>query len=180
MISFLSSYKKGDSEESPFLTTVLSRDCFPEIPCARVHAKQRQSCPTLCDPMDCSLPGSSVHGILQARTLEWVAMPFSRGSFPTQELSLGLLHCRQILYTHVHTNRHVFSHSFHYQSRCLIVYIELYVDCCSQQVGPCYLPFLYVVVCICSSQTPNLSLPSPSPFGDHKFVFYVCESVSIL
>ena len=39
-----------------------------------------QSCPTLCDPMDCSLPGSSVHGILQARMLEWVAMPFSRGS----------------------------------------------------------------------------------------------------
>ena len=39
-----------------------------------------QSCPTLCDPMDCSLPGSSVHGILQARILEWVAIPFSRGS----------------------------------------------------------------------------------------------------
>ena len=39
-----------------------------------------QSCPTLCDPMDCSLSGSSVHGILQARTLEWVAMPSSRGS----------------------------------------------------------------------------------------------------
>ena len=34
----------------------------------------------LCDPMDCSLPGSSVHGILQARVLEWVAMPSSRGS----------------------------------------------------------------------------------------------------
>ena len=39
-----------------------------------------QSCPTLCDPMDCSPPGSSVHGILQARILEWVAMSFSRGS----------------------------------------------------------------------------------------------------
>ena len=39
-----------------------------------------QSCPTLCDPMDCSLPGSSVHGILQARILEWVAFPFSRES----------------------------------------------------------------------------------------------------
>ena len=36
-----------------------------------------QSCPTLCDPMDCSLPGFSVHGILQARTLEWVAVSFS-------------------------------------------------------------------------------------------------------
>ena len=39
-----------------------------------------QSCPTLCDPMDCSPPGSSVRGILQAGILEWVAMPFSRGS----------------------------------------------------------------------------------------------------
>ena len=39
-----------------------------------------QSCPTLCDPMDYSLPGFSVHGILQARVLEWVAISFSRGS----------------------------------------------------------------------------------------------------
>ena len=39
-----------------------------------------QSCPTLCHPMDCSPPGSSVHGILQARILEWVAIPFLRGS----------------------------------------------------------------------------------------------------
>ena len=37
-----------------------------------------QSCPTLCDPVDCSSPGSSVHGILQARILEWVVVPFSR------------------------------------------------------------------------------------------------------
>ena len=36
-----------------------------------------QSCPTLPDPMDCSLPGSSVHGIFQARVLEWVAIAFS-------------------------------------------------------------------------------------------------------
>ena len=39
-----------------------------------------QSCLTLCDPMDCSLPGSSVHGIFQARVLEWVAISFSSGS----------------------------------------------------------------------------------------------------
>ena len=39
-----------------------------------------QSCPTLCDPMDCKLSGSSVHGIFQARVLEWVAIAFSRGS----------------------------------------------------------------------------------------------------
>ena len=47
---------------------------------ACVHAKLLQSCPTLCDPIDCRPPGSSVHGILQARIPEWVSMPFSRGS----------------------------------------------------------------------------------------------------
>ena len=45
-----------------------------------VKALVPQSCPILCDPMDCSLPGSSVHGILLARILEWIAIPFSRGS----------------------------------------------------------------------------------------------------
>ena len=39
-----------------------------------------QSCPTLCDPMDCSPPGSSIHGILQARIVEWITISFSRGS----------------------------------------------------------------------------------------------------
>ena len=45
-----------------------------------MHTKSCQLCPTLCDPMDCSPPGSSVHGILQARILEWVAIFSSRGS----------------------------------------------------------------------------------------------------
>ena len=45
-----------------------------------LHAQSLQSCPTLCDPMDCSPPGSSVHEILQARILEWVVISFSRGS----------------------------------------------------------------------------------------------------
>ena len=45
-----------------------------------VRAKSLQLCPTLCNPMHCSLPGSSVHGILQARVLEWVAISFSRVS----------------------------------------------------------------------------------------------------
>ena len=56
-----------------------------------VHAKLLQLDPTLCDPVDCSPPGSSVHGILQARILEWVAMPSSRGIFPTQGSNQNLL-----------------------------------------------------------------------------------------
>ena len=47
---------------------------------AESESEVAQSCPTLFDPMDCSLPGSSLHGILQARVLEWVAISFSRGS----------------------------------------------------------------------------------------------------
>ena len=48
--------------------------------CVCICVLVAQLCPTLCDPMDCSLPGSSTYGILQARILEWVAIPFSRGS----------------------------------------------------------------------------------------------------
>ena len=51
--------------------------CVCVCVCAHTHA---QLGPTLCDPMDCRLPGSSVHGVLQARTLEWVAISSSRGS----------------------------------------------------------------------------------------------------
>ena len=56
-----------------------------------MHAESLQSCPTLCDPMDCSPPGSSVHGILQASILEWIAILYSRGSpEPGIEISLAL------------------------------------------------------------------------------------------
>ena len=52
------------------------------MPCNQSESESEvtQLCPTLCDPMDCSPPGFSVHGILQARVLEWVAISFSRGS----------------------------------------------------------------------------------------------------
>ena len=59
-------------------------DCWSPELTADIHGKWKvlvaQSCPTLCDPVNCSLPGSSVHGVRQARILEWVAIPFSRGS----------------------------------------------------------------------------------------------------
>ena len=66
---------------------------FKELAHGVVKVKVTQSCPTLCDPMD-----YTVHRILQARILEWVAFPFSGGIFPTQGLNPGLPHCRQILY----------------------------------------------------------------------------------
>ena len=65
-----------------------------------MHAKSLQSCLTVCDPMDCSPPGSSVHGTSQARILEWVAISSSKGSsIPGIEPRLlQFLHCRWILY----------------------------------------------------------------------------------
>ena len=61
--------------------TYLTIDSYPAyIKNSCVRAKSLQLYPTLCDLMDCSPPGSSVHGILQVRILEWVAMPSPRGS----------------------------------------------------------------------------------------------------
>ena len=65
-------------------------------------AKSPQSCPTLCNPMDCSPSGSSLHGILQARKLEWLAIPFSRGSSqPRDQTQASYISC---------TGRSVLSH----------------------------------------------------------------------
>ena len=67
---------------------------------ATVHANSLQLCLTLCDPMDCSPPGFSIHRILQARILEWVAMLSSRGSSrPRNGTSVSYVSCigRQVL-----------------------------------------------------------------------------------
>ena len=61
------------NEIMPFATTWMVAEII--IPS---ETEVAQSCPTLSDPMDCSLPGSSIHGIFQARVLEWVAIAFSR------------------------------------------------------------------------------------------------------
>ena len=61
--------------------------------CACVPAKLLQLCLTLCDPMDCSLPGSYVHGIIQARILVWDAMPSSRGfSWPRDQTHISYIY----------------------------------------------------------------------------------------
>ena len=66
-----------------------------QVICPWLHMNARsvtQSCPTLCDTMDCSPPGSSVHGIFQARILAWVAISYSRESFRTRDKNPYLLH----------------------------------------------------------------------------------------
>ena len=65
---------------------------------AAAAAKSLQSCPTLCDPIDSSSPGSTVHVISQARILEWVAISFSRGSSQPRDGTHISCIVRQILY----------------------------------------------------------------------------------
>ena len=68
--------------------------CVCVCVCMCVHAKSLQLSLTLCDPMDCSPPGSSVHGLLQARILGWVAMPSSRGSSrPRHQTCISYVSC---------------------------------------------------------------------------------------
>ena len=64
----------------------------------KVKVSVAQSCPTLCDPMDCSPPGSSVHGDSPGKNTGVDNHSLLQGIFPTQGLNPGLLHCRQILY----------------------------------------------------------------------------------
>ena len=64
-----------------FLTSPTMQFSFSWFLKVKSESKVTQSCPTLCDPMDCSLSGSSVRGIFQARVLEWGAISFTRGSY---------------------------------------------------------------------------------------------------
>ena len=87
-----------------------------------VCVKLLQSCLTLCDPMDCSPPGSSVHGILQARILEWVAISFFRGSSqPRDQTCISYVSC---------TGRWIFYHLHHLRSPNIYICVSFK---CSQR-----------------------------------------------
>ena len=80
-------YTGCEGQIRTFFRTTLRDSLIPgvmQFVCVAKDPKNKvlitQSCPTLCDPMDCSLPGSFVHGILQARILEWIVRPSSRRS----------------------------------------------------------------------------------------------------
>ena len=100
--------------------------CFCILIYMCMHAKSLQSCLTLCNPMDCSLPGPSVHGILQARILEWVSMPFS-GDLPNpgNEPMSFFISCigRRILYHQHCLGSHIYTH----ESSTPYVHIYIYL-----------------------------------------------------
>ena len=79
----------------------LFKSLFPQYMCVVCYAKSLQLCPTLCDPMDYNPSGSSLHGTLQARVLEWVTISSSRGSsHPRDQTHVSWISCigRQTLY----------------------------------------------------------------------------------
>ena len=77
------------------ISKVLYKHYKEQVMCMCLDA---ESCLTLCNPMDCSQPGSSVHGTFQARILEWVTISFSRGSFQFKDQTCLSCIGRQILY----------------------------------------------------------------------------------
>ena len=100
---------------------------------ARMHVRAHsgaQSCPTLCDPMGCSPPGSSVQGISQARILEWVAISFSRGSSQPRDQTQVVSFGRQILYHQAtweaQTHSRTFCSALAFASGCLPTQLELH------------------------------------------------------
>ena len=95
--------------------------CHFLLQCMKMKMKSEseiaQSCPTLSDPMDCSLPGSSVHGIFQARVLEWVAIAFS--TMPTTEHLLS----KKLSYIHMASGNYI--HRMNRIKYAVYIYISI-------------------------------------------------------
>ena len=133
--------------------------CHFLLQCMKVKSESEVArwCPTLSNPMDCSLPGSSVHGIFQARVLEWGAIAFSGASLCYTAKWLSYI-------------QFFFYSVFHYGLSQDIEHSSL-----CYTVEPYCLSILNVVACICQPWTPctPLFLPvSPLPFGKHRAVLY--------
>ena len=108
--SIMKQMKAQTTERETISASHISEDGLVSRMCVCVHAKSLQSCPTLCCPMDCGPPGTSVHGILQARILERIAMPSSsRASGPRGRTCISHVSCigRRVL----HHQRHLGSPS---------------------------------------------------------------------
>ena len=123
--------------------------------------------PTLCNPLVCSLPGFSVHGILQTRILEWVAISSSRGSFwPRNQTHIAYVSCigRQALYYYCHLGLYSFKDSIPF-------WFIASIECSSL----CYAinPYCLFYIWWYASVNPIFPIyPFPCfSFGSRKFVF---------
>ena len=138
--------------------------------CRCVCAKLLQSCLTLCDPMDCSLPGSSVHGISQARILEWVAMPSSRGSSrPRDPSRISYVSCIGSRFFTISAAREapVFSQSGASNPRLKTMLLPIAcITCCTPLLA--LLPKLHCLSMValdsCRSMNPTWARLIPKPY----------------
>ena len=126
-----------------------------------------QSCPTVCHPMDCGPPDSSVLGIFQARIMKWVAISYSRGSSPPRvQTCVSWISCigRKILYLLGATWE---------APVCARSRVPWTID--SRQLS------ILHIVYVCQSQPPNSPHPTDiSSLGVPRFILYVCFSISVL
>ena len=142
-----------------------------------MRSEVSQSCTTLCNPTDCSLPGSSVRGIFQARILEWVAISFSRGtSQPWDWFQVSCIAGRRLTLwaTREALPPNINTYLFRFFS--LIVVLRYWIWFSVLYSRPLLLTYfvhssVYILI-----PNPNLSPPLPS-LVNYRFVFYVCESV---
>ena len=165
---------------------------------AAAAAKSLQSCPTLCNPMDCSLLGSSVHGILQARILEWVTMPFLlHGILWVQGLNLHLL---RLLHGQVGSlplappaqtiNNVVIVSGEQRRDPAIHIHVSILLQpilpprlphnieqsSLCYTVGPFWLSILNIALCPCPSQMPPiLSLATINLFSKSVSLFLFCK-----
>ena len=168
---FVSGIQQSDSAVHIYVS-ILFRILFPF---AAAAAKLLQSGPTLCDPIDGSPPRSPIPGILQARTLEWVAISFSN-AWTWKVKGKSLSHVRLLATPWTAAYQAPPSMGFSRQEYWsgvplpsplfpfrLLQNIEQSSLSCA--VGPCWLSILKSAVCTCQSQTLNLSLfSSPVPW----------------
>ena len=133
---------------SSFSKGIFTLCCLQLCVCVYVYVLVPQWGLTLCDPMDCSPPGSSVHGILQARILEWVSMPFSRRfSWPRDGTHVSCI-SRKIIY-HLSQGSLQLLHSIGFSLTSLVklgglfsVWSSLKWECCSEFCLRLFSPFL--------------------------------------
>ena len=132
-----------------------------------------QSCPTLCDPVDCSPPGSSVPGILQARTLEWVAMPSSRGSSRPRDWTWVFCIAGRFFIIWATWEAHLYIYPFFFRFFSHINYYRILniVPCAIQWI---LMYYMYMFACVYVN-TKLLIHPSPPHRNSLKLAYSVKE-----
>ena len=119
-----------------------------------------QSCLTLCDPMDCSLPGSFIHGIFQARVLEWVAISFSRGSsWPRDWTQVSLIESRCFTVWATREVPHSVLYCAHLCMKCSLVISNFLKEICNLSRSIIFLYFFALITILAQFSSSGFCNP---------------------